>query len=390
MANPRHLAILREGLSNWNQWRAQSPEDDPDPDDVLDPRYLEEAALGNPYLSRADLSGADLSRTMLRGGNFQRAILTSANLRGADLVRADLYGADLRKTDLREAHVWSADLREADLSGADLQGAMLRGARLAGADLRDSDLRGADMSYADLRDADLSGAQMNGADISISTLVRTTFEKTDLTGCCVYGVSVWDVRLKGAIQSDLLITPAELPAITVDHLEVAQFLYLVLNNERIRDVIDTITSKVVLILGRFTPERKAVLDEIRSRLRKRNYVPVLFDFDKPVSKDTHETITTLARMARFVIADITDAHSIPQELVSIVEQLPSLPIQPILEQGSKPWGMFDHIRRYPWVLDVQDYAASKKLSSDLYRRIIAPAEKWLKEESARSHLATRR
>jgi hypothetical protein len=244
------------------------------------------------------------------------------------------------------------------------------------------------MSYADLRDADLSGARLNGADLSISTLVRATVEKADLTGCCVYGVSVWDVRLKGTIQSDLVITPAELPAIRVDNLEVAQFLYLILNNERIRDVIDTITSKIVLILGRFTPERKVVLDAIRSRLREGNYVPVLFDFDKPASKDTHETITTLARMARFVIADITDAHSIPQELVSIVEQLPSLPIQPILQQGSKPWGMFDHIRSYPWVLDLQDYAASKNLSSDLYRRIIAPAEKRLKEEATRSRLAT--
>ena len=39
--------------------------------------------------------------------------------------------------------------------------------------------------------------------------------------------------------------------------------YLLLNNEEIRHVIDTITSKVVLILGRFMPERKAILDAIR-------------------------------------------------------------------------------------------------------------------------------
>jgi hypothetical protein len=31
-----------------------------------------------------------------------------------------------------------------------------------------------------------------------------------------------------------------------------------LNNEKIRDVIDTVTSKAVLILGRFTDERKAL------------------------------------------------------------------------------------------------------------------------------------
>lgn len=54
--------------------------------------------------------------------------------------------------------------------------------------------------------------------------------------------------------------------ITVDNLEVAQFIYLLLNNEKIRQVIDTITSKVVLILGRFTDERKSVIDAIREEL----------------------------------------------------------------------------------------------------------------------------
>jgi hypothetical protein len=96
-----------------------------------------------------------------------------------------------------------------------------------------------------------------------------------------------------------------------------------------------------------------MLDSIREGLRESGYIPVLFDFDRPKSRDTHETVGTLARLARFVIADITNPRSIPQELVSIVEQLPSLPIQPILLEGAKPWGMFDHIsvtrEFYPFV-----------------------------------------
>ena len=52
--------------------------------------------------------------------------------------------------------------------------------------------------------------------------------------------------------------PPEESEVTVDDLEVAQFVYLLLHNEKVRRVIDTITSKVVLILGRFSiPERKA-------------------------------------------------------------------------------------------------------------------------------------
>src|SRR5205809_2232623 len=131
-----------------------------------------------------------------------------------------------------------------------------------------------------------------------------------LTGCSIFGISAWGVEVEGAIQDSLVITPANEPTITVDNLEVAQFIYLILNNKKIRDVIDTITSKVVLILGRFTLERKAVLDAIREELRKRDYLPILFDFEKPRGRDTDETITLLARMARFVIADISEAKSV--------------------------------------------------------------------------------
>src|SRR6516165_1778732 len=37
--------------------------------------------------------------------------------------------------------------------------------------------------------------------------------------------------------------------------------------------------------------------------RQRKYLPILFDFEKPKSRNTDETITLLARMARFVVAD---------------------------------------------------------------------------------------
>ena len=84
----------------------------------------------------------------------------------------------------------------------------------------------------------------------------------DLTGCRIYGASAWDLILDGAKQQDLIITPEDEPAITVDNIEVAQFVYLLLHNQKIRDVIDT-TSKAVLILGRFTDDRKTVLDALK-------------------------------------------------------------------------------------------------------------------------------
>jgi hypothetical protein len=114
-----------------------------------------------------------------------------------------------------------------------------------------------------------------------------------------------------------------------------------LNNQKVRDVIDTITSKAVLILGRFTDERKEILGALRDELRKRGYLPILFDFEKLSSRSTDETITLLARMARFVIADISDAKSVLQELRGIVPDLPSVPVQPIILTMQEEPGMFD-------------------------------------------------
>ena len=119
-----------------------------------------------------------------------------------------------------------------------------------------------------------------------------------------------------------------------------------LNNQKIREVIDTITSKVVLILGRFTEERKAVLDALRDELRERNYLPILFDFDKPAGRDITETISLLARVARFVIADVPDAKSVLRELRAIVPDLPTVPVQPVIIASQEEPGMFDFYRGF--------------------------------------------
>ena len=204
----------------------------------------------------------------------------------------------------------------------------------------------------------------------------TNLTGADLIGSCVYGVSAWRLELEGTKQENLVNTRDDEPPITVDNIEVAQFIYLMLHNEKIREVIDTIGKKAVLILGRFTADRKAVLDALREELRKRDYLPILFDFDVPATRGITETVSLLARMARFVVADITDAKSIPQELAMIVPDLPSVPVQPLLLEGSAEYGMFEHFRRYPWVLETYTYPSSERLIASLGERVIGPAESY--------------
>lgn len=230
-------------------------------------------------------------------------------------------------------------------------------------------LTGATLTEADLREADLARADLTGA-----LLLETNFEGADLTGCFIYGISAWNLKLAETKQLNIVITPAAEPEITVDNLEVAQFIYLLLHNEKIREVIDTIASKAVLILGRFTPKRKGVLDAIREELRRRNYLPIMFDFEKPTSRGFTETVSTLAHMARFIIADITGGKSIPQELQRIIPDLSSVPVQPLLQASAKEYGTFQDFKRYPWVLETYRYKNVKEVTPALMEKVIAPAE----------------
>ena len=112
-----------------------------------------------------------------------------------------------------------------------------------------------------------------------------------------------------AKQQNLIITRVKEPTVTVDNIEVAQFIYLLLHNEKIRDVIDTIGKKGVLLLGRFTEGRMAVLERLREKLRSLGYLPMVFNFDKPETKDFTETVRLLCNLSHFVIVDITNTKS---------------------------------------------------------------------------------
>jgi len=257
-------------------------------------------------------------------------------------------------------------------------------AGLTGALLAKANLEDADLAHSNMSAADCEGAQLQRANLSSSTLVRTNFNNADLSGCRVWGASAWGVILDGARQSNLVITPFDQPDVEADNLEIAQFLYLLLNNQKVRDVIDAITSKVVLLLGSFKRDRKPLLDTLRIALRAHNYVPILCDFSRPANRDLTETIRTLASMSRFILADITDARSVPQELLAIVPSLPSVPVQPLLLASEPEYGMFEHFKRFPSVLSTHVYRSEGDLLSSLETHVIGPAEQ-LAQRLTRHH-----
>lgn len=246
-------------------------------------------------------------------------------------------------------------------------------------DLTRIDLSGRDLSKIDFRGVGLFKANLSRCNLSEAILrqaiaIKTDFTNANLSHAHIYGISAWDNLTDGAIQKDLVITEPNNSLITVDSIQIAQFIHLLINNKNIRDAIETIGKKAVLILGRFTLERKEILNAIKDELRKRNYIPILFDFDKPNNRDITETVVTLAHLSKFIIADITDAKSIPQELICIVPNLPSVKIRPIILSSQKEYGMFEHFKNYRWVLPLETYDSKEDIVNNIEPKIITPLE----------------
>ena len=145
MANPEHLAILKQGVEQWNSWREQNLKLQ-----FQDPNWV------RPYGDHPDLSGADLS---------------GANLSEADLSGANFSGANFSEADLSRAVLLEADLSRANLGGAQLHGADLRGANLSGADL----------TWANVEFANFSDANLIGADFAVAHAIGTIFTDVDLS-----------------------------------------------------------------------------------------------------------------------------------------------------------------------------------------------------------------
>ena len=169
MANPEHLAWLREGVNQWNNRRRLDP---------FDP----------------DLSSEDVSRVL--GGHEREDIRQiSVNLRGVNLSGANLDDATLRDTDLRGAALLGTRMNRANLVGSDLSGSMgadsrLRGAKLRSAKLPETQFFGSDFSAAQLVAADLKGAMFFKCNFK-----QTHLYSADIIGTAFIHSRPWEALL---------------------------------------------------------------------------------------------------------------------------------------------------------------------------------------------------
>lgn len=381
MANKEQMEILRQGSKIWNKWRAENR------DVKVELAFadlrgvdLSHVSLYDARLYGADFTGSDLRFANLEKADLERASLANAYLWLTKLNDARMDGVDFRNSNLRAAYLSRANLIVANFTGANLTEAKIVRSDLSGAKLVKADLTNASLLEANLRDADLREANLKGVDLRGASLLGTLVDKAKISDSLVHRINVWDLRGEFEEQKNLVISLSNKPVITVDNIRVAQFIYMILENEEIRGVIDTLTSKSVLILGRFAiPERKEILDALRNKLREYDLLPIVFDFDRPIDRDFTETIKTLAGLSYFVIADVTNPRSSPLELQATVPDY-QIPFVPIIQEGESPFAMMvDLQKKYNWVLNTVKYDSMETLIKVLKPLIIDPAMKKRRE-----------
>lgn len=275
-----------------------------------------------------------------------------------------------------------------DFSGADLSGLLimkayaeglhLRGAVIENTVFEEGDFSRADFSQATFRNTRFNKTILTGATFDGSTFVNCNLNRVNLVGASfcvkeitetvVYGIAAWDLNTADDMkQSKLVIEPtyefySDLVAdgkvpMTVDNIELAQFVYYLSNHKRMRDVLTVLNAQGVLLLGRFRDGGLERLEAIRETLARRGYMAMIFDFDRPDSLSLTETAVTMAGLAKFVVADLS-GPSVPAELQAIFTQLK----KPILAIGD-PYALFPDVSdKTPLLMVNRDDEIESKLT----------------------------
>lgn len=374
MANDEHISILKSGVAAWNDWYASTNHRVAD----LCGADLSGMKLNSINFHRANLKGAILRNTQLQYAYLKDADLTGAILDGTNLVHANARGAIFNMVVANRPNFAVSTLRQAKF-----QGSKLFGARFHRAYLRDTDLSDAAFIDCWLRFATLNGAtclntDFAGSDLRYASMVKTDLKAAKLTDVCVFGISAWGIETDANTVQDLIVgnNEHELEAQLRTHdLRTAQLLSLMLDSAGVRTVIDSVSSKLVLILGSFSPAEKGVLDALRLSLQNFGYVAVEFDFERPHERDYAETVLILVGMSRFVVADFTNSKEVRAEVGQARRQYPRVPFIPIVMDGAPlPITMANSFNEDELRLLVT-YRHANDLVQKVLSSIIEPAEK---------------
>jgi uncharacterized protein YjbI with pentapeptide repeats len=339
--NRNHVEILKQGIPAWNAWREAYPEIVPDLSGMLLPQLqAREINLTRTNLSRTVLYQADLARSMFMGANLQKTILIEACLDqcffcGTRLVQTSFNSASLKKANFMRAVLTDSDLSHTKLSGTDFR-------------------------MAHLEQVNLEFAMLDGVN----------FANACLENCLLYGMKGGMFEARGFRTKNLIVTNHADPTVVMDDFAAA----VVISSRLQADcVLQTKAERqLVIILGNFQNERRELLNALRRELKLRSLIPVVFHFDKPVSRTFLDVTRQIAAQTRYIIADLTSPHLIAVDFEASLPYF-KLPVQ-LIGVDSSAIRDADYLLQYPWILKPYFYRDIAAAGESVTEKIVIPAE----------------
>jgi uncharacterized protein YjbI with pentapeptide repeats len=311
-------AMVKQGAKAWNAWRERNPGgltfSQPDWYDARDSRGRRIKGRNRYDFSGMNLSDVSIYGAFAEGLNLSGSVFDHAHFEEGDFARANFGGATFRNTKFNKTI----------LTGASFDGATFV-------------------------NCNLNRINLTGASFAVQEITETV----------VYGVSAWDVHIPDATRQSRLViertydlysdivASGKVPMM-VDDLELAQFIYYLSNHRKLRDTLNVLNAKGVLLLGRFQNGGLERLHVIREFLAGEGYLPMVFDFARPDGMSLTETVITMAGLSKFIVADLSGA-SVPAELQGIFTGLR----KPLLALG-KPYAMFRDVDDLTNIVEVSD------------------------------------
>jgi uncharacterized protein YjbI with pentapeptide repeats len=264
-----------------------------------------------------------------------------------NLSNVSVFGAFAEGLNLRNSVFEGAHFEEGDFSRANFSGTTFRNSKL---------------NKTILTGATFDGATFVNCSLNRVNLVGASFRVKEITETVVYGIAAWDLQTSDDMkQSKLviertnelysgLVHQGKVPMM-VDDIELAQFIHYLSNHKKIRDVLNILNDRGVLLLGRFKNGGLERLYSMREWLQRKGYMPMIFDFARPDSLSLTETVITMAGLSKFVVADLSGS-SVPAELQGIFSSIKG----PLLTFGD-PYPLFGDIEDLTRVIAIKDTRA---------------------------------
>ncbi|MBW7871560.1 MAG: pentapeptide repeat-containing protein [Flavobacteriia bacterium] len=232
-----------------------------------------------------------------------------------------------------------------------------------------------------LTSANFEGATFLNCNLNRVNLSGTNFCVKEIRDTVIYGISSWDLKVsENSVQSNLviektydlyseIIAQGRIPQ-TVDNIELAQFIYYLSNHKKMRDTINILNKRGVLLLGKFKEGGLNRMYKLKEWFNQNNYLSMIFDFDRPSSLDYTETIVTLSGLSKIVVADLS-GDSVPHELHVILSNF-SKPV--IVYHDKAPYSMLKDLKRKNRYFHEIMYDGSEENLFELLPEKIAEAE----------------